>query len=37
MVEGPEIELIERIAEDMEQTIVERLGYNEDCKGLETI
>ena len=34
MVEGPEIELIERIAEDMEQTIVERLGYNE---GLQRI
>lgn len=37
MVEGPQKEQIARIAEEMEQTIIERLGYNEDCKGLETI
>lgn len=37
MVEGPQEDVIARIAKEMEQVIVERLGYNEDCKGLETI
>ena len=37
MVEGPEQRQIAQIAQEMEQTIIERLGYNEDCKGLETI
>lgn len=37
MVEGASEEQIVRIAKDMEQVIMERLGYNEDCKGLETI
>ena len=35
MVEGLDREAIMNAAKSMEQIIIERLGYNEDCKGLE--
>ena len=37
MVEGLDREAIMNAAKSMEQIIIERLGYNEDCKGLERI
>lgn len=37
MVEGLDGEAIMNAAKSMEQIIIERLGYNEDCKGLERI
>ncbi len=37
MVEGLDQQGIMDAAKSMEQIIVERLGYNEDCKGLERI
>ena len=37
MVEGLDREAIMNAAKRMEQIIIERLGYNEDCKGLERI
>lgn len=37
MVEGLDREAIMNTAKSMEQIIIERLGYNEDCKGLERI
>lgn len=37
MVEGLDREVIMNAAKSMEQIIIERLGYNEDCKGLERI
>ena len=37
MVEGLDREAIMNAATSMEQIIIERLGYNEDCKGLERI
>lgn len=37
MVEGLDREAIMNVAKSMEQIIIERLGYNEDCKGLERI
>lgn len=37
MVEGLDREAIINAAKSMEQIIIERLGYNEDCKGLERI
>ena len=37
MVEGLDREAIMNAAKSMEQIIIERLGYSEDCKGLERI
>ena len=37
MVEGSDEAFIRQVADGLAQTIVERLGYNEDYKGLETI
>lgn len=37
MVEGQNLKKIREIANSLAQTIVERLAYNEDFKGLETI
>ena len=37
MVEGLDREAIMNAAKSMEQIIIERLAYNEDCKGLERI
>ena len=37
MVEGLDRAAIMNAAKSMEQIIIERLGYNEDCKGLERI